>query len=66
VQSGGSICREAGYEGAGTVEYLVGEDGTVSFLEVNTASRWTPGDRGDTGLDLVAEQFRIAAGNHWC
>ncbi|WP_412541681.1 biotin carboxylase N-terminal domain-containing protein [Longispora sp. K20-0274] len=58
-----AICREAGYYGAGTVEYLVGTDGTISFLEVNTRLQVEhPVSEETTGLDLVREQFRIAAG----
>jgi acetyl-CoA/propionyl-CoA/long-chain acyl-CoA carboxylase, biotin carboxylase, biotin carboxyl carrier protein len=57
------ICAEAGYTGAGTVEFLVGTDGTVSFLEVNTRLQVEhPVSEETTGLDLVREQFRIAAG----
>jgi acetyl-CoA/propionyl-CoA carboxylase biotin carboxyl carrier protein len=57
------ICREAGYSGAGTVEYLVGQDGTISFLEVNTRLQVEhPVSEETTGVDLVLEQFRIAAG----
>ncbi|GLY95636.1 biotin carboxylase N-terminal domain-containing protein [Actinoplanes sp. NBRC 103695] len=56
-----AICREAGYHGAGTVEYLVGQDGTISFLEVNTRLQVEhPVSEETTGLDLVREQFRIA------
>ncbi|RLK61009.1 acetyl/propionyl/methylcrotonyl-CoA carboxylase subunit alpha [Actinokineospora cianjurensis] len=58
-----AICREAGYSGAGTVEYLVGTDGTISFLEVNTRLQVEhPVSEETTGIDLVREQFRIAAG----
>lgn len=59
-----AICREAGYHGAGTVEYLVGADGTVSFLEVNTRLQVEhPVTEETAGVDLVREQFRIAAGS---
>jgi acetyl-CoA/propionyl-CoA carboxylase biotin carboxyl carrier protein len=58
-----AICREAGYHGAGTVEYLVGTDGTVSFLEVNTRLQVEhPVTEETAGIDLVREQFRIADG----
>jgi acetyl-CoA/propionyl-CoA carboxylase biotin carboxyl carrier protein len=58
-----AICREAGYSGAGTVEYLVGTDGTISFLEVNTRLQVEhPVSEETAGVDLVREQFRIAAG----
>jgi acetyl-CoA/propionyl-CoA carboxylase biotin carboxyl carrier protein len=62
-QSAKAICREAQYHGAGTVEYLVGRDGTISFLEVNTRLQVEhPVSEETTGLDLVREQFRIASG----
>ncbi|WP_045740021.1 acetyl/propionyl/methylcrotonyl-CoA carboxylase subunit alpha [Actinoplanes rectilineatus] len=62
-ESAKAICKEAGYHGAGTVEYLVGQDGTISFLEVNTRLQVEhPVSEETTGLDLVREQFRIAAG----
>ncbi|GGJ93020.1 acetyl-/propionyl-CoA carboxylase subunit alpha [Pilimelia anulata] len=62
-ESAKAICREAGYHGAGTVEYLVGADGTVSFLEVNTRLQVEhPVTEETAGVDLVREQFRIAAG----
>ncbi len=58
-----AICAEAGYTGAGTVEFLIGPDGTISFLEVNTRLQVEhPVSEETTGLDLVREQFRIAAG----
>ncbi|GAB3698134.1 acetyl/propionyl/methylcrotonyl-CoA carboxylase subunit alpha [Saccharopolyspora tripterygii] len=58
-----SICAEAGYYGAGTVEFLVGQDGTISFLEVNTRLQVEhPVSEETTGIDLVREQFRIASG----
>ena len=58
-----AICKEAGYSGAGTVEYLVGTDGTISFLEVNTRLQVEhPVSEETAGMDLVREQFRIAAG----
>ncbi|HVV25102.1 MAG TPA: acetyl/propionyl/methylcrotonyl-CoA carboxylase subunit alpha [Pseudonocardiaceae bacterium] len=62
-ESAKAICAEAGYSGAGTVEYLVGQDGTISFLEVNTRLQVEhPVSEETSGLDLVREQFRIAAG----
>jgi acetyl-CoA/propionyl-CoA carboxylase biotin carboxyl carrier protein len=58
-----AICREAGYHGAGTVEYLVAADGTISFLEVNTRLQVEhPVTEETSGIDLVREQFRIAEG----
>jgi acetyl-CoA/propionyl-CoA carboxylase biotin carboxyl carrier protein len=58
-----AICKEAGYHGAGTVEYLVGADGSISFLEVNTRLQVEhPVSEETSGLDLVREQFRIAEG----
>ncbi|OFK28750.1 acetyl-/propionyl-CoA carboxylase subunit alpha [Corynebacterium sp. HMSC062E11] len=62
-ESAKRICREAGYYGAGTVEYLVGDDGLISFLEVNTRLQVEhPVTEETTGFDLVREQFRIAEG----
>jgi acetyl-CoA/propionyl-CoA carboxylase biotin carboxyl carrier protein len=58
-----AILSEAGYVGAGTCEFLVGQDGTISFLEVNTRLQVEhPVSEEVTGLDLVREMFRIAAG----
>jgi len=58
-----AICRQAGYHGAGTVEFLVAVDGTISFLEVNTRLQVEhPVSEETTGIDLVREQFRIADG----
>lgn len=62
-ESSKRICREAGYFGAGTVEYLVSSDGLISFLEVNTRLQVEhPVSEETTGLDLVREQFNIAEG----
>ncbi len=62
-QSSKAILREAGYVGAGTCEFLVGQDGTISFLEVNTRLQVEhPVSEEVTGLDLVREMFRIADG----
>jgi len=58
-----AILAEAGYEGAGTCEFLVGQDGTISFLEVNTRLQVEhPVTEEVTGIDLVREMFRIADG----
>ncbi|MFF0433305.1 acetyl/propionyl/methylcrotonyl-CoA carboxylase subunit alpha [Streptomyces sp. NPDC004327] len=58
-----AILKEAGYVGAGTVEFLVGTDGTISFLEVNTRLQVEhPVTEEVTGIDLVREMFRIADG----
>lgn len=61
--SAADICRAADYVGAGTVEYLLGQDGTLTFLEVNTRLQVEhPVTEMVTGIDLVREQFRIAVG----
>ncbi|GAA3874714.1 biotin carboxylase N-terminal domain-containing protein [Leifsonia kafniensis] len=58
-----AILREVNYVGAGTCEFLIGQDGTVSFLEVNTRLQVEhPVSEEITGIDLVREQFRLAAG----
>jgi acetyl-CoA/propionyl-CoA carboxylase biotin carboxyl carrier protein len=62
-QASKAIMKEAGYVGAGTCEFLVGVDGTISFLEVNTRLQVEhPVSEEVTGIDLVREQFRIAMG----
>jgi len=63
VGSSKAILREVGYVGAGTCEFLVAKDGTISFLEVNTRLQVEhPVSEEVTGIDLVREQFRIAEG----
>ena len=63
VRASKAILAEAGYVNAGTCEFLVGQDGTISFLEVNTRLQVEhPVTEEVTGIDLVREQFRIAAG----
>ena len=58
-----AILREVGYVGAGTCEFLVAKDGTISFLEVNTRLQVEhPVSEEVTGIDLVREQFRLAEG----
>ena len=58
-----AILKEAGYIGAGTCEFLIGQDGTISFLEVNTRLQVEhPVSEEVTGIDLVREQFRLAEG----
>jgi acetyl-CoA/propionyl-CoA carboxylase biotin carboxyl carrier protein len=58
-----AILREVGYVGAGTCEFLVAADGTISFLEVNTRLQVEhPVSEEVTGIDLVREQFRLAEG----
>jgi acetyl-CoA/propionyl-CoA/long-chain acyl-CoA carboxylase, biotin carboxylase, biotin carboxyl carrier protein len=62
-ESAKAICKGAGYVGAGTVEYLVGADGSISFLEVNTRLQVEhPVSEETSGIDLVRQQFRIAEG----
>jgi acetyl-CoA/propionyl-CoA carboxylase biotin carboxyl carrier protein len=62
-ESSKAILREAGYVGAGTCEFLVGQDGTVSFLEVNTRLQVEhPVTEEVSGIDLVLEMFKIADG----
>lgn len=59
-----AMCREAGYHGAGTVEYLLTADGTVSFLEVNTRLQVEhPITEETSGIDLVQAQLAVAMGN---
>jgi len=63
IQSSIAICRAADYVGAGTVEYLLSQDGQLSFLEVNTRLQVEhPVTEQTSGLDLVVEQIRIALG----
>ncbi|MGD8200103.1 acetyl/propionyl/methylcrotonyl-CoA carboxylase subunit alpha [Ornithinimicrobium sp. W1679] len=63
VRASKAILKEAGYVGAGTCEFLVAQDGTISFLEVNTRLQVEhPVTEEVTGIDLVREQFRIADG----
>lgn len=62
-QSAHAICAKAGYVGAGTVEYLLSADGTLSFLEVNTRLQVEhPVTEETAGVDLVIEQLRVADG----
>lgn len=62
-ESSKAILKEAGYLGAGTCEFLVGQDGTISFLEVNTRLQVEHCVSEEvTGIDLVREQFRLARG----
>ncbi len=62
-QSSAAILRAAGYQGAGTCEFLIGQDGTVSFLEVNTRLQVEhPVTEEVSGVDLVRQMFRIADG----
>jgi len=62
-ESSKAILKEVGYQGAGTCEFLVAQDGTISFLEVNTRLQVEhPVSEEVTGLELVREQFRIAEG----
>jgi acetyl-CoA/propionyl-CoA carboxylase biotin carboxyl carrier protein len=62
-ESSKAILKEVGYQGAGTCEFLVAQDGTISFLEVNTRLQVEhPVSEEITGIDLVREQFRLAEG----
>ena len=64
-RSSKAIMKEAGYVGAGTCEFLIGVDGTISFLEVNTRLQVEhPVSEEVTGIDLVRQQFRIAMGEN--
>jgi acetyl-CoA/propionyl-CoA carboxylase biotin carboxyl carrier protein len=64
-RSSKAIMKEAGYVGAGTCEFLIGQDGTISFLEVNTRLQVEhPVSEEVTGIDLVRQQFRIAMGEN--
>ncbi|MDO5645579.1 MAG: biotin carboxylase N-terminal domain-containing protein [Dermabacter sp.] len=63
VSASKAILKQAKYVGAGTCEFLIGKDSTISFLEVNTRLQVEhPVTEEVTGIDLVREQFRIAAG----
>jgi acetyl-CoA/propionyl-CoA carboxylase biotin carboxyl carrier protein len=62
-QAARDVCAKAGYVGAGTVEFLLSPNGTISFLEVNTRLQVEhPVTEETTGIDLVVEQLRIADG----
>src|SRR5262249_5259421 len=62
-ESARAICVEAGYTGAGTVEFLLAQNGVISFLEVNTRLQVEhPITEETTGIDIVVEQLRIADG----
>lgn len=64
-ESSKAILEEVGYLGAGTCEFLIGQDGTISFLEVNTRLQVEhPVSEEITGIDLVREQFRLAEGEN--
>jgi len=64
-RSSKAIMKEVGYVGAGTCEFLIGADGTISFLEVNTRLQVEhPVSEEVTGIDLVRQQFRIAMGEN--
>lgn len=63
IEGARAICAKVQYTGAGTVEFIVSEDSTISFLEVNTRVQVEhPVTEAVTGVDIIAEQIRIAAG----
>ncbi|MGP5113833.1 acetyl/propionyl/methylcrotonyl-CoA carboxylase subunit alpha [Corynebacterium casei] len=63
IEGARAICSKVNYTGAGTVEFIVSEDGTISFLEVNTRVQVEhPVTEAVTGVDIIAEQIRTAAG----
>jgi acetyl-CoA/propionyl-CoA carboxylase biotin carboxyl carrier protein len=62
-KSARDICQAVNYRGVGTVEFMLGEDGLLSFLEVNTRIQVEhPVTERTTGLDLIVRQFKVAEG----